>query len=211
MTVVFKRWALSGMAALLLAGCSGSTKPSDSNGSTATTGPTSPPQLVAAKTAFWPMYKSASAWAPDVVILGLTEKDVPGFTNDAGKAALWEATFGSPNLHKYRVDTYAIATVLPSIHKGAVAGLALPWTGATRDAMPVDLTSFNTDSDAAYAAAAADAADWLKKNSDKKLSSITLGNAFKFHTPVWAVMWGDKKSGYIAYVDANSGKVLKGK
>jgi len=25
------------------------------------------------------------------------------------------------------------------------------------------------------------------------------------------VLWGDKKSGYVAYVDANSGKVLKGK
>jgi hypothetical protein len=210
MTVIFKRWALSAMAAMLLAGCSGS-KPADNNGSATTTGPTGPPQLVAAKTAFWPMYKSALTWAPDLVILGLTEKDVPGFANEAGKAAMWEATFGSPSLHKYRVDDYAIATVLPSIHKGATAGIALPWAGATRDAMPVDLTSFNIDSDAAYAAASADAADWLKKNPDKKLSSIALGNAFKFHTPVWAVMWGDKKSGYIAYVDANSGKVLKGK
>jgi hypothetical protein len=51
----------------------------------------------------------------------------------------------------------------------------------------------------------------LKKNPDKALSSFALGNTFGFHAPVWYLMWGDKKSGYIAYVDANSGKVLKGK
>jgi hypothetical protein len=149
-------------------------------------------------------------WAPDAVFLGITAKDVPGFTNDSGKAAMWQASFGSPGLHKYRNDSYAIATVLPDIHKGAAAGLALPWGGPTRDAMPIDPSTFNVDSDATYTAASTDAADWLKKNPDKKLSSMGLGNAYKFQKPVWYVVWGDQKSGgYIAYVDAISGKVLK--
>jgi hypothetical protein len=85
----------------------------------------------------------------------------------------------------------------------------MPWHGATQDAMPIDPSTFQVDSDAAYTAAAADAADWLKKNPDKKLTSIGLGNAYKFHVPVWYVVWGDKKSGYAAYVDAATGKVLK--
>jgi hypothetical protein len=124
---------------------------------------------------------------------------------------MWEATFGSPSQAKYRVDQYAIATVLPDIHKGATAGLKLPWGGLPRDAAPIDLATFNVDSDAAYNAAAADAAEWLKKNPDKKLSSIELDYVPKLHATAWFVMWGDQKSGYATYVDDNSGQVIKKK
>jgi len=212
MNAVPIRGAVSAMtvAVLLVAGCSSSSKPADSDASSAAKAPVGPPQLVTAKTAFWPMYTAAHNWAPDVVILGVAEKDVTGFTNDAGKAAEWDATFASPSLGKYRVDTYGITTVLPDVHKGAAAGLPMPWHGATQDAMPIDPSTFQVDSDAAYTAAAADAADWLKKNPDKKLASIGLGNAYKLHVPVWYVVWGDKKSGgYAVAVDAATGKVLK--
>jgi hypothetical protein len=67
------------------------------------------------------------------------------------------------------------------------------------------------DSDTAYKAAAAEAADWLKKNPDKKLTTIALGNTAKFQLPVWYVQWGDAKGGYVVYVDATNGKVLKAK
>ncbi len=158
------------------------------------------------------MYTSAVKWAPDVVLLSINPKDVPGFTNAEGKAAMWEAAFASPSLHKYRVDDYAIVSVLPSIHKGGTAGMPMPWGGPSRDVMPVEVSSFSVDSDTAYKAAAADAADWLKKNPDKKLTTIALGNTYKFQMPVWYVLWGDAKTGgYIAYVDATSGKVLKAK
>ena len=87
----------------------------------------------------------------------------------------------------------------------------MPWGGATRDAMPIELSDFNTDSDAAYQAAANAAADWLKKNPDKPLTEFELWNIYRFQTPVWYVMWGDKKSGYVAIVNASDGKVRKGK
>jgi hypothetical protein len=157
------------------------------------------------------MYTSARKWATDLVLLRLTPKEVPGFKNDAGKAAMWQAAFASPSLHQFRVYSYAIAAVSPDIHKGVVAGLRQPWSGATRDAMPVEVSSFNIDSDAAYNAAAADAAAWLKKNPGKQLSSFQLGNTYRFQASVWYLAWGDKKSGYIAFVDANTGKVVKQK
>jgi hypothetical protein len=166
---------------------------------------------VAAKTAFWPMYTAARHWSTDIVILRLTPKEVPGFKNEGGKAAMWEAMFGSPSQHQYRVYSYAISSSPPDIFKGVSAGLRVPWGGVTRDTMPIELTSFNVDSDAAYQAATADGAAWLKKNPDKALSSFALGNNFRFQAPVWYLMWGDKKSGYVAYIDANSGKVLKQK
>jgi hypothetical protein len=213
MSAVLKQGAVSAVAValLLLASCSQSTKPTVSDESKAAKESAGPPQLVPAKTAFWPMYTSARKWTTDFVILRLEPQEVPGFTNEAGKAAMWKATFASPSLHQYRVYSYAIAAVPPNIYKGVVAGIRLPWGGPSRDAMPVELPLFEIDSDAAYQTAAADAAAWLKKNPDKKLSAIELGNTYRFQAPVWFVAWGDKKSGFVAFVDATTGKVLKNK
>jgi len=213
MIAVLKGCAVSAVAVavLFLAGCSQSNQPSVNDESKAAKGSAGPPELVTAKAAFWPMYTSARKWTPDLVTLGILPKEVPGFTNEAGKAAMWEAAFASPSLHQYRRYTYAITSVPPDIYKGVVAGIRLPWGGATRDVMPVDTALFNVDSDAAYQAAAADAAAWLKKNPDKKLSSLALGNTYRFQAPIWYLVWGDKKSGYVAFVDATSGKVVKSK
>jgi hypothetical protein len=214
MNAVLKRCSVSVMvvAGLFFTGCSQSTTVPVNSGSEAKK-PAGPPELASAKTAFWPMYTAARSWAPDLVVLRLTTKELPGFENKEGKAAMWEAMFASPSLHAYRLDTYAIANKPPDIYRGATAGLRLPWGGISRDAMPMDTSNFNVDSDAAYAAVVADpdAANWLKKNPDKKLSLIELGNVYQFHSLVWYLVWGDKKSGYAAYVDATSGKVLKSK
>ena len=98
---------------------------------------------------------------------------------------MWEAMFASPSLHQYRVYSYAIAYSPPDIFKGVVAGVRMPWNGVTRDAMPVDLTSFNVDSDVATQTAAAEGAAWLKKNPEKGLSSFALGNTYRFRR--WSV------------------------
>jgi hypothetical protein len=198
-------------AVLLLASCSQSTKSSANSESGAANASGGPAELVTAKTAFWPMYKSALAWSSDAETLRVSAKEIPGFKNQAGKAAMWEASFGSPSKHQYRVYTYAIITKLPDIHKGATAGFALPWSGQTRDAMPIDVTVFNIDSDAAYQTSAADAAAWLAKNPDKPLTSIELGNTYSFKSPVWYVAWGDKNAGYIGLVNATSGTLYKKK
>jgi hypothetical protein len=212
MGAVLKQCAVSAVVAmLLLAGCLENTKAPVTDESKTARAPAGPPEPVTAKTAFWPMYTSARHWSTDIVILRLTPQEVPGFKNETGKAAMWEAMFASPSLHQYRVYSYAIASSAPDIFKGVSAGLRVPWGGVTRDAMPVELTSFNVDSDAAYQAAATDGAAWLKKNPNKALSSFALGNTYRFQAPVWYLMWGDKKSGYVAFIDANSGKVLKQK
>ena len=63
MSPVLKQCAIRAMAvAVLLLGCSPSTTPSAGNDSQAAKQPTAPPELVTAKTAFWPMYTSARSW-----------------------------------------------------------------------------------------------------------------------------------------------------
>jgi uncharacterized protein YceK len=127
--------SVTALAALLLAGCSSSTS------SPATTGAApaveAAPQVITAKTAFWEMYKTAHAWSTDAEPIRIAAREVPGYKNEGGKAGMWEAVFGSPNLGSYRTFTYAIVDAPPSISKGVAAGLAIPWKGATRDAMPI--------------------------------------------------------------------------
>ena len=201
---------VAAVAVALAAGCLGPAAPGSEAGSPGAAAAAAP-EPVAGKTAFGKIYPAAHAWAADAEFLTLKPDEVAGFKDDAGKAAMWEAGFGSQSLHQYKVYTYSVATVLPDVHKGVSDNLSLPWHGDTRDAMPVDLGMFTVDSDAAYQAAAKDAAAWLEKNPGKKLSMV-LGRTFKFGGPVWLVTWGDaKKGGYAVFVDASSGKVYKSK
>lgn len=199
------------LAVMMITGCGRSAAPpaATSNSAEAATKPAGPPQIVSGKTAFWAMYTAAHSWASDAQVLRVTAKELPGFKNEDGKAAMWEAVFASPSRAKYRVLTYSIADASPNIFKGVDAGLEMPWGGATREAMPVDLSLFNTDSDIAYSAASADAAVWLKKNPGKQLALLEAGDTYRYPDPVWYFMWGTKQAGYAVYVDADSGKVLK--
>ena len=211
MNLSFRR-CLAGAATLavvLFAGCSQSTPPAGDANAAAV--PAAPPQPVTAKIAFGVMYKSALAWSPDVQLLTLKPMEVPGYKNDAGKAAMWEGQFASPGKAQYRAYTYSIATVGPDIHKGVSGRIPMPWAGVTRDVMAIDLTAFTVDSDAAYQAAATEADAWRKKNPDKTLTTIEAGSTYKYTSPVWLVQWGDKKAGYVALIDAATGKPYKSK
>lgn len=211
MGVLLNRTSVSAVAVamFLFAGCSQSNQTAASGPSSAASTPVGPPAMVTAQTAFWPMVKAAQAWASDAEPMKVAPKDVPGFTNDGGKAAMWQATFGSPAKHQFRVYSYAIASVPPDVQKGVSAGLAQPWGGQTRDAMPIDTTVFTVDSDAAYKAAAAEAAVWTAKNPGKPPTSLELGSTFALHAPVWYVSWGNKQNGYIALVNASTGETFK--
>jgi hypothetical protein len=185
MTALLKPCSLAVLAAaLVLTGCSGSSTPATSTSDQTAAAAPATPQPVTARTALGPMYKSALSWSSDIQLLGLASQTLPGFQNDAGKAAIWQATFGSASLHQSRVYS---------------------------NAMPIDMSMFTVDSDAAYQTSSAHAADWLKKNPDKPLSELDLGSTFTFRTPTWYVQWGDKKSGYVVLVDASTGAIFKSK
>jgi hypothetical protein len=163
---------------------------------------------VTGKAAFWEMYKSAHAWAPDLTALSLENKTVPGEKNEAGKSEVWSATFGSLSKHEARTFSYAVAAHPPDIPKGITVGHGIPWAGPSHDALPFYSSDFNVDSDAAYKTALGQAEPWLKKHPDKE-ARLALGNSSRFPAPVWYVFWGDKKLGYAVYVNAKTGAVIK--
>jgi hypothetical protein len=189
-------------AVLFMTACSETPKPSATEKASAASSP------VSGKTAFWEMYKTAHSWANDLVPLKLESKEIPGIKNDAGNAAMWSATFGSPRKGQAVVLSYAVVAHAPDIYKGVTAGHPVQWGGPTHDIMPFQTSDFKVDSDAAYKTAFAEAEPWLKKHPGKDVSFL-LGNATRFPAPVWYVLWGDSKSGYSVFVNAVTGKTTK--
>src|SRR5204863_9420875 len=123
-------------------------------------------------------------WANDKMLLSLERKVIPGFKNEAGKAALWNGIFGSPSRHEARIFTYAVVTHEPDIRKGVSVGRATPWAGPTKEALAIDTSDSKIDSDEAYETALESAKGWVEKHPGKELS-LSLGNASRFPGPVW--------------------------
>jgi len=171
--------------------------------------PAGPPEPVLAKTAFYEMYTPAHAWAADLLPISLKSGEVAGVKNEAGKAGVWIAIFGSPSQRLARTYTYSVADELPTFAKGVKAESPEAWSGPTTAVMTFQTSDFTIDSDAAYKTAAAKAADWLKEPENAaKTVSLTLGAASRFPAPVWYILFGNAKSGFAAYVSAATGSII---
>ena len=201
------------VAAIGLAACSSETANTTGTKTDAETAakqaPAGPPEPVAAKAAFWQMYTPAHAWAADLVPISLKSGEVAGVKNADGKAGVWTAIFGSPSQRAARTYVYSVADQLPDITKGVKANLADSWAGPTAAVMPFQTGDFTIDSEAAYKTAAAKAADWLKeKDNAQKPVSLSLGAASRFPAPVWVILFGTSKLGFVAVVNASTGSLI---
>jgi hypothetical protein len=140
--------------------------------------------------------------------LTLTAGEVPGIKNEGGKAGTWTAVFVSPSRREARTFVYAVADHGSDIHKGVSAGAAQPWSGPTRVSRPFPVAEFFVNSDDAFQTACQKAGPWLKKHPNEKFS-IMLASSARFPAPVWHIMWGTTKSGYLAFVNATTGMAMK--
>lgn len=160
-----------------------------------------------ARAAYFKMYKPAYEWSKDVQLLSMNNKSLAGMNGSGGKEAAWEAVLVSASKKQSR---RAICSEIDSgaeVPKGVTFGAAMPWGGPTREFQPFRNSDFAVDSDAAYATASAKAAAWLKTHPNEKLN-VLLAKASHYATPVWVFNWGDKKSGYVAIVNATSGDII---
>lgn len=166
--------------------------------------PAGPPKPISAKTAYWEMYKPARTWATDLMPIGMNNVEVDGIPLEKGLSMVWTVAFVSPSKHELRTYTYSVLSKPPNVFKGVKADSPLPWAGPAADAMPFQTSEFAIDSDASYKTAAEKADAWLKKH-EGKVPVMKLGNATRYPAPMWYLMWGDKKDGYVGYVNATSG------
>jgi hypothetical protein len=196
------------VAALALSACSEAPKTTPKVETEAKKEPAKAPETVTAQRAFYEMYKPARAWATDLLALSVVSGEVPDIKNEDGKAGLWTAIFVSPSRKEARSFTYAVAASGRDIRKGFNVSNALLWSGATPMSKPFSNSEFAVDSDAAYKAAFEKAAGWLKNHPNQQ-ATLRLGNASRFAAPVWSIMWGTTKNGYLALVNATTGAVVK--
>jgi hypothetical protein len=198
------------LAVMGLSACSSEpAKTAETKTDTAVKAPAGPPEPVAGKTAFYEMYTPAHTWAPDLMPISLKSGEVAGVKNADGKAGYWTAVFVSPSQKAARTYTYAVADQLPNISKGVRAEGTEAWSGPTTAAETFMTGDITIDSDAAYKTAAAKAADWLKeKENAEKPVNISLGAAARFPAPVWYILFGDAKSGFVAVINASTGNII---
>jgi hypothetical protein len=192
-------------AVLSLTGCSSAPPPTEAKTETPKK-PAVPSGPITALTAYYDVYKVARQIAPDLLTASITGNEVPGVASGEGKYAQWTIVFVSPS--KRQATTFIYTTVEhDQLLKGMNNTGTVPWAGPTQAATPFANGDFSTDSDAAYTAAAAKAADWLAKNKDKPISAFALGQSASLPAPMWYIMWGDnKKGGDVVYVNAATGK-----
>ena len=196
-------------AILILTSCSDApTKPSAA--AEATKEPVKAAEASPAKPDYWKMYKPVREWSKDAQLLSMTNKVVPEMKGSGGKEAAWEAVFVSAAKREARKVVYSETDSGSDIRKGVTIGATMVWGGPTREFQPIMNSEFGIDSDAAFKTASARADSWLKAHPNEKMNML-LAKASHYHTPVWVLSWGDKKSGYVAVVNASTGELISPK
>lgn len=192
--------------AIVLASCAKTPQTNAKDGTEAKKEPAKPPEAIAARLAFFEMYKPAFAWAADVLTLTLKSGELPSIKNEEGRAGVWTAVFVSPSRKEARTFSYAVADGA-EFRKGINISDKQIWNGPTPASKAFVNAEFSVNSDAAYKAACEKAASWLKTHP-KASATLTLGSTSRWPAPVWYIMWGTKKDGYAVYVNATTGLVV---
>ena len=194
-------------AAIVMVGCSEAPTPAPKVTTETVKEPAKAPEAVAARTAYFEMYKAARAWAPDLLALTLKSGEVPAVKNEEGHAGVWVAVFVSPSRKEARTFSFAVAGNGADLSKGINVSDKQTWNGATPAAKAFANGEFSIDSDVAYKTAAEPAGAWIKSHPGAK-ATMLLGNSARFPGPVWYIMFGNSKDGYAVYVNATTGAII---
>ncbi len=163
---------------------------------------------VTGQSALFKMYQVARSWAPDAEVITMKSihlTDVPAVRGEAGA---WEAIFYSPGTSAQRNYTYSVEESEANLHQGVFPGQEQ--SASVPAGKPFLIGTVKVDSDAAYKTAAANAAEYNKKNAAQTIS-FELGRQDVSQNPVWRVIWGESAgtSGESVLVDATTGEYLK--
>jgi hypothetical protein len=194
--------------ALLLAGCSEETKPTQQ----AAKPPAKPAEPVTALSATYKMYTQARSWAPDCKVLRVASLNLKDVKGEPGKSGAWEGTFVSEANQRARRYTFSVVESGESnLHEGVFGGSVDSWSGSGQ-AKPFLIQAFKVDSTAAYEAAVKDknGAAFSAKNPNSPLLFL-LEQTGRFPDPAWRVVWGESvsTSPFSVFVDAMTGGFLQ--
>ncbi|MGA2880154.1 MAG: hypothetical protein ABSG13_14500 [Bryobacteraceae bacterium] len=188
---------------LFLSACSDAPKTAEQKA------PAKPIEALTGRQAFQQMYPQARGWAPDAQPLRISSLNLAEVKADKGKAGVWQVIFVSPSRAKAKTYTWSAVEAEGNLHQGVFGGAEETYT-PRGDSTPFEIAAIKVDSDEAYATAAKESADYIKKNPDKPVIFLMeLGKRFPDVT--WRVIWGDSvgTSDYSVFVDGSTGKYLE--
>ena len=172
------------------------------------TEPSPPPSPVSAQTAFHRLYVQARSWSADAEPIRLSSFNLKEVPSQAGRCAVWQATFVSRQKRKSRSYTFSVIKSGTSIRKGVRAGLSEGWSGRGQ-ARPFISQLFKIDSTKAYDKAVEKSSRFLKKNQGLPVHFL-LESTPRFTHPVWRVIWGETRGSgkQTIFIDAATGLYL---
>ena len=171
--------------------------------------PAKPLEALTGRQAFQQMYPQARGWAPDAQPLQIKSLNLAEVKADKGKAGVWQVIFVSAARAKAKTYTWSAAEAEGNLHQGVFGGIEDSYT-PRGDSTPFEIAAIKVDSDEAYATAAKESAEYIKKNPNKPVIYLMeLGKRFPDVT--WRVIWGDSvgTSDYSVFVDGSTGKYLE--
>ena len=77
-----------------------------------------PPEPVTGLHGLYQTYQRARTWAQDLKILRMASIDIPQVKPQPGKAAAWQAVFGSESLGRSRAYTFSVYFASVTLRKG---------------------------------------------------------------------------------------------
>ncbi len=171
--------------------------------------PAKPLEALTGRQAFQQMYPQARGWAPDAQPLQISSLNLGQVKADKGKAGVWQVVFVSLSRGKAKTYTWSAVEAEGNLHQGVFGGLAEDYT-PRGDASPFQIAAIKVDSDEAYATAAKESADYIKKNLDKPVMFL-MEQGKRFPDVTWRVIWGGSvgTSDYSVFVDGTTGKYLE--
>lgn len=155
------------------------------------------------------MFQQARAWAPDAQVLKLESVHLTEVPEVPEKAGEWQATFVSPSRGAARSYTWSAVDVEPTLHKGTFPG-AEELYSAKPGSSPFPIAAVKVDTEAAFAKAKIEAAEYARKNPTMAITWV-LEKTDRFSDPAWRVIWGESLgvSGNSVYIDATTGAYLE--
>src|SRR3984957_19013026 len=171
--------------------------------------PAKPPEALTGRQAFQQMYPQARGWAPDAQPLQIRSLNLAQLKAGQGKAGVWQVIFVSASLGKAKTYTWSAVEAEGNLHEGVFGGLQEDYT-PRGDSSPFQIAAIKVDSDEAYATAAKESAEYIKKNPNKPVIFLMeLGKRFPDVT--WRVIWGDSvgTSDYSVFVDGSTDRYLE--
>jgi hypothetical protein len=185
--------------ALLLPGCSSSSKPAE---------PKKPAEPVTGLHAVYQMYSHARTWAPDIKVLRCSSIDISQqVPPQPGKAGAWQVIFASETRGQKRPYTFSVYEVSVTLREGIYPETPSSWSNDNRAFL---MAAVKIDTDEAWKTALQHAEEYNRKNPNIPIS-YTLELGRNINDPIWRVIWGESaaSSAYSVLVDASTGAYLE--